>query len=134
MLRAEGSDRMRTRPLAVVVGAAIIALPLIGTAQDSLPPRTFSQFVGTWVLDESASTGRLEMAPPVARTLSIATTPEAVTLTKVFSLPPELPGREANASGPIIPRRGVSLRRDGNDSRRSTSAEDGLSLLVQTRR
>jgi hypothetical protein len=90
---------MRTRPLAVVVGAAIIALPLIGTAQDSLPPRTFSQFVGTWVLDESASTGRLEMAPPVARTLSIATTPEAVTLTKVFSLPPELPGREGKRIG-----------------------------------
>jgi hypothetical protein len=67
----------------------------MGRAQtESPPPRTFPQFVGTWVLDESTSTGRLTMAPPPSHTVTITTTPEAITVTKLLRLAPERPERE----------------------------------------
>jgi hypothetical protein len=70
------------------VGVAVFALPAMGLAQtESPPPRTFPQFVGTWALDESASTGKLTMAPAVARTLNIATTPVEITVTKLLLVP-----------------------------------------------
>jgi hypothetical protein len=48
---------------------------------ESAPPREFSEFRGTWVLDESAGRGHIG-GLPLAHTLTITTTPEALTLTK----------------------------------------------------
>src|SRR4051812_33127063 len=50
--------------------------------------RTFPQFAGSWVLDEARSTGPLLMVPRVARTITIATSPTAVTVTKELILSP----------------------------------------------
>ena len=52
------------------------------------PVRTFPQFAGSWVLDEAASTGPLQMAPRVARTLTLVTSPTAITVTKELILGP----------------------------------------------
>ena len=56
--------------------------------------RTFPQFVGTWLLDVEASTGRMRMAPPPPVTLAIETTSTDITVTHTLDLPPETPGRE----------------------------------------
>lgn len=71
---------------------AVIALlfPAAAAAQIELrqppPPRTFPQFVGTWILDEAASTGRLT-TPMAPLTMWIATTPTELTLTKQLRAP-----------------------------------------------
>jgi len=65
---------------------AMVAEPVL--AQNTRPVRTFSEFVGTWVLDPAASTGRMRMAPPPAQTLTIATTATDITVTRVLDLPP----------------------------------------------
>ena len=74
---------------AILAGMVLvaIALPHHGFAQVApRTPRTFPQFAGTWVLDEQASTGTLGMAPRIARTLTIAATSEALTLTERLRL------------------------------------------------
>src|SRR5688572_6828760 len=73
-----------------VVGMALTVLPVRGSAQAQRPPRTFPEFVGTWVLDEAASTGRLTMAPPPPRRVTIAITPVDITLTKVLRVTEEV--------------------------------------------
>jgi hypothetical protein len=45
----------------------------------------FSDFVGTWVLDEAASTGRMSAAP--GSTVTLASTPTEITLTRTRKLP-----------------------------------------------
>jgi hypothetical protein len=55
------------------------------------------------VLDERASTGRLTMAPPPSHTVTIATTPETITVTKLLRLPPVRPEREAWTYGTESP-------------------------------
>ena len=75
----------------VLAGAALVTFASLETmfAQSAQrTPRTFPQFVGTWVLDEQASTGTLTMAPRIARTLTISTTPEVLTLTERLRLRP----------------------------------------------
>jgi hypothetical protein len=81
--------RKRTSPI-LAIAVLVIAAP--GLAQDDQAFRTFPQFVGTWILDEAASTGRMRMAPPPAVTLTIATTSTAITVTRTLDLPP--PGPE----------------------------------------
>ena len=74
----------------------LLAAALLGVAGPALAQservRTFPQFVGTWLLDRSASTGRITPGIPV--TLTIATTFTEIIVTKVLDLPPEQPGRE----------------------------------------
>src|SRR5262245_13496273 len=93
----------------------VAALPVLSWSQSNEPhpSRTFPEFVGTWVIDDGASTGRLKM--PVPRTLSIATSPEAVTVTKVLRLEPELPGREGKRTLTETPPAEV-YRFDGTDT------------------
>ena len=78
-------SRIRVLVAAAVLGAA----PAV--AQDD-QFRTFPQFVGTWMLDESASTGRRRMAPSPAVTITIATTSTDITVTSTLDLPPETRG------------------------------------------
>jgi hypothetical protein len=57
-------------------------------AQDQRPVRLFPQFVGTWELDEAASTGRLTLAPRVPATLTISTTATELTISRRLRLQP----------------------------------------------
>ena len=69
--------------------AAVLLMPLTAFAQlEKLPPRTFPQFAGTWILDEQASKGRIIIAPRIPKTLTITATPEVLTLTEVLRLDP----------------------------------------------
>jgi hypothetical protein len=68
------------------VGAAIVACPVLGSSQRSEPtPRTFPEFVGTWILDEQASNGRMSATPGAI--VEIAITPTEITLTRTRKLP-----------------------------------------------
>ena len=101
-----------------LISLAVVALPILSWSQANdqpRPPRTFPEFAGAWQLDEAASTGRLKMAPPVPRTLAIATSPEAITVTKVFRFDPELPGREGKRTSTETPPPEV-YRFDGTDT------------------
>jgi hypothetical protein len=69
---------------------SMVAAPVL--AQNERLVRTFPEFVGTWMLDPAASTGRMRMAPPPAQTLTIATTSTDITVTRVLDLPPESRG------------------------------------------
>ena len=60
-----------------------------GAAQTERPVRLFPEFVGTWTLDEGASTGRLTMAPRVPLTLTIATTSTELTVARRLRLHPQ---------------------------------------------
>ena len=51
-------------------------------------PRTFPQFAGTWVLDEAASTGQLNITPRIAERLTIEIAPQTITVTKRLRLRP----------------------------------------------
>jgi hypothetical protein len=64
-------------------------LPAAASAQTDGVPRTFPEFVGTWVLDETASSGRLAIAPRIPRRMTIATTPLTITITKQPRLHPD---------------------------------------------
>ena len=77
--------------LYLVVAAALLGAAGPARAQDGRF-RTFPQFVGTWALDVTASTGRMRMAPPPAVTLAIATTSTDITVTRTLDLPPETRG------------------------------------------
>src|SRR5688572_4403490 len=91
-------------------------LPTLAAAQVPLtqvPPRTFPQFTGTWILDEPASTGRLTAAP--ASTLTITTTPEAISVAKVVRPRPLPAGREAFQDDRGLPNPEV-YRFDGRDT------------------
>jgi hypothetical protein len=112
---------MITRIRLVLIALAIVALPVHGWMQIQLPtpvpPRTFPQFAGTWMLDEAASTGRLTITPRISRQLTITTSPEAITLDQLLRLnPSDDPAREKAA--PAI------YRFDGSE----TTQADGRSL------
>ena len=72
--------------LIITLAIAMVAAPVL--AQTQRPVRTFPEFVGRWILDPAASTGRMRMAPPPAQTLTIATTATDITVTRVLDLPP----------------------------------------------
>jgi hypothetical protein len=103
--------------------------------------RTFPEFVGTWVLDEAASTGRLRMAPPPARTITIATTTTDITVTETLQLEPETRGggrRLATETPPPVVYRfdgSETVRVEGIYEHRSTFAlvADALALTTKTR-
>ena len=75
-------------------GAAVLALGLVAwsaalAAQgEPRPVRTFQPFAGSWVLDEAASTGRLATTPRIASSMTIATTPGDITVSKRLRLGP----------------------------------------------
>jgi hypothetical protein len=101
------------------------------------PLRLFPQFVGTWVLDEAASTGRLTMAPRVPLSLTIATTPTELTLTRTLRLqandrvsnapPPEVYRLDGSETWIKDERTGVTIDR----SLRFTLVADMLALTVR---
>ena len=72
--------------LTLICTIAIFATPAL--AQDGRPVRTFPEFVGTWVLDEAASTGGLPSTPRIASRMTITTTPAAITIAKRLRLDP----------------------------------------------
>ena len=77
----------RSANLLLVCAALLIARGV--SAQVERPVRLFPQFVGTWVLDEAASTGQLLMTPRVPLTLTISTTATELTLARRLRLHPQ---------------------------------------------
>ena len=89
---------LRRQIVFTVVAVAVLAtLPAWAQAPSPPLPRTFPQFVGTWVLDEAASTGQLRLTPRIALTMTITTTPEHITVTRRMRL---LPGNPSSESPP----------------------------------
>jgi len=74
--------------LAGAVCTAVIGFSSLAWAQAERPVRTFPEFVGTWVLDESASTGPLVITPRIPSRMTITTTPSAITIAKRLRLDP----------------------------------------------
>ena len=59
-----------------------------GAQVESKPVRTFPEVVGTWILDEGASTGPLTLTPRIPLQMTIATTPAEISVTKRLRLDP----------------------------------------------
>jgi hypothetical protein len=105
------------RPVTLWTAFVALLLPTLAAGQihpiEQPQPRTFPQFVGTWVLNEPASTGRLTAAP--GGTLTITTTAEAISVAKGLRPRPAVPGREAYQYDPQLPNPEV-YRFDGGDT------------------
>ena len=67
---------------------SVIGFSSLVGAQAERPVRTFPEFVGVWVLDESASTGPLVITPRIPSRMTITTTPSAITVAKRLRLDP----------------------------------------------
>ena len=76
----------RSALLSLTFAIAMVAATAL--AQNERPVRTFPDFVGTWVLDESASTGPLVITPRIPSRMTITTTPSAITIAKRLRLDP----------------------------------------------
>lgn len=74
--------------LACAVCTLVMGVSSPVRAQADRPVRTFPEFVGTWVLDESASTGALLSTPRIGSRMTISTTPSAITIAKRLRLDP----------------------------------------------
>jgi hypothetical protein len=61
-----------------VLAAVLLMYPAVTLAQS--PPREFLELEGTWLLDESAGSGRISV--PIARSIVITTTPTQLSVTK----------------------------------------------------
>jgi len=86
------------RPVALaLLCAAAIALPMPVRAQTERPVRTFPEFAGAWIIDDAASAGR--QTPSVPRRLTITTSPQSITVTKVLQIPDPPPERAAYQYG-----------------------------------
>lgn len=83
---ARMTDAGKRTWLTLCCGIALMAAPAL--AQDARPVRAFPEFVGTWVLDEAASTGALPSTPRMASRMTITTTPAAITIAKRLRLDP----------------------------------------------
>ena len=126
----------RLRALLMLVAIAVLATAP-GWAQVPRPPRTFPQFVGTWVLDEAASTGRLNITPRIPLTMTIATTAEHITVTKrprlgpsdrtSASPPPEVYRLDGVETPLVDERTGTALTR----THRFTLVADMLALTIK---
>lgn len=81
------------RLLAVVL--ALSTIPLHAQVQREV--RAFEQFAGTWVLDEAASTGKLDIVPRIPLNITIETTRTELIVRKVPRLQP---GDRASATPP----------------------------------
>jgi hypothetical protein len=105
------------RPATLLTALFALTLPTLAAGQvhpiEQPQPRTFPQFMGTWTLDEAASTGRLTAAP--GGTLTITTTAEAISVAKGQRPRPTIPGREAYQYDPQLPSPEV-YRFDGGDT------------------
>ena len=128
---------MRLRTAAMVLAGDLLLLELGASAQTERPVRLFPQFVGTWTLDENASTGRLMMAPRVPVTITISTTPTELTVARRLRLhpqdrvsdtpPPEVYRLDGTETWIKDSRTGVTLDR----SLRFTLVADMLALTIR---
>ena len=125
------------RAVLAVLSSGILLAGSSVAAQTERPVRLFPQFVGTWNLDEAASTGRLMMAPRVPLTLTIATTPTELTVTRRLRLhpsdrisdtpPPEVYRLDGSETWITDARTGVTIDR----SLRFTLVADMLALTIR---
>lgn len=108
-------------------GAAVLAFGLVawsaapGAGHPARQARTFQPYAGNWVLDETASTGRLRTTPRIASSMTIATTPSDITVTKRLRLgpldrasatpPPEIYRLDGTETHAVDERTGVPLDR-----------------------
>jgi hypothetical protein len=128
---------MRTRLSAAVCSIGILLAGWAVSAQIARPVRLFEPFVGTWNLDEAASTGRLTMAPRVPVTMTIATSPFELTVTRRLRLhpadrvsdspPPEVYRLDGTETWVTDSRTGATIDR----SLRFTLAADMLALTIR---
>jgi hypothetical protein len=130
------------RPASVrtLLCAAVVLLPSLSLAQADGPARTFPEFVGAWVLDEAASTGRLGIAPRIPMRMTIGTTADAITVSKEPRLhasdrasrtpAPEIYRLDGSETSRVDAGTGVTL----DISHRFTLVADMLALTVTERR
>jgi hypothetical protein len=126
--------------LRTLLCAAVVTIPSLALAQAGGPSRTFPEFVGAWVLDEAASTGRLGIAPRIPVRMTIGTTADAITVTKELRLhasdrvsrtpAPEIYRLDGSDTSRVDERTGATL----DISHRFTLVADMLALTVTERR
>ena len=125
------------------LGAALLAIGLVTCSVQTRaqgeprPTRTFPQFVGTWLLDEAASTGQLAITPRIPSSMTIETTPNDITVTKRLRLgprdrgsatpPPEVYRLDGTETRAVDERTGVALDR----LFRFTLVADMLALTIK---
>ena len=80
-------------PLVSLLGVALATAA--GAQSPEKPVRTFSEFVGTWLLDEAATTGPLIITPRIPLRMTIATTPTQISVTKRLRLDPRDRGSDS---------------------------------------
>ena len=103
------------------------------------PVRTFSEFVGTWILDEAASTGPLTLTPRIPLRMTIATTPTEISVTKRLRLDPRDAASRVSDSPPTEVYRFDGTEAKGTDVtmaageawRRFTLVADMLALTTK---
>jgi hypothetical protein len=130
----------RPSSLRTLLCAAVVMIPSLALAQADGPLRTFPEFVGAWVLDEAASTGRLGIAPRIPVRMTIGTTADAITVTKELRLhasdrvsrtpAPEIYRLDGSDTSRVDEGTGVTL----DISHRFTLVADMLALTVTERR
>jgi hypothetical protein len=76
------------RPALLILTFAVSLVAARAQAPNERPVRTFPEFVGSWVLDESASTGPLVITPRIPSRMTVTTTPSAITIAKRLRLDP----------------------------------------------
>lgn len=130
---------MSGRPMLALAAVVVSCAPVLAQIEirdlSTRPVRTFPEFVGTWILDEAASRGRLTLTPRPARTLAIATTPTDISITKILRLIP-------NVDRPDIAPQTEVYKFDGSDAVRQeglyehryrfTLVADALALTIRT--
>jgi len=79
---SKNSMRRATNAGLILVALALITSWPAWAQRPSVPPRTFPQFVGTWVLDEAASTGTLNIVPRIPLRFTVAITSTEIIVTK----------------------------------------------------
>ena len=124
---------------ALLLIASLIGQPLSAQIESAAerPVRLFPQFVGTWVLDEGASSGQLMMAPRVPLTLTISTSATELTVARRLRLhpndrisdtpPPEVYRLDGSETWIKDARTGVTISR----SLRFTFVADMLALTIR---
>jgi hypothetical protein len=130
----------RTSSLRALLCAAVVMVPSLALAQAGGSSRTFPEFLGAWVLDEAASTGRLDIAPRIPMRMTIGTTPDAITVTKELRLhasdrgsrmpAPEIYRLDGSETSRVDEGTGVTL----DISHRFTLVADMLALTITERR
>jgi len=133
---------MTSRSAAVIPLLSVclaVTVHVAGAQVEPKPVRTFAEFVGTWILDEAASTGPLTLTPRIPLRMTIATTPNEISVTKRLRLDPRDAASRVSDSPPTEVYRFDGTETKGTDVtmaageawRRFTLVADMLALTTK---